>query len=193
MAHLLRGIALTITMAAPAAASADWTGSYLGLTYGDTSNGTFEWEFESGTEIADSEYIGGFWASMTQQGTLVLGREIAVGKAEDAVLADGINDFAIEEAIWDFKYRVGYAIDNVQPYATFGTSYVPIDAPGADLFGLGLGFGVGVDVLVSDRALVGIEYLSRKTWGEAETSSGFSVGDYDLDLDTLTFRAAVKF
>ncbi len=131
---------------------------------------------------------------MRQRGDLVMGGEIAFATAPDASYDDPTLGAEVDGAIFDFKYRVGYAGDKFLPYAILGTSIIPIAGENVvDLAGVGLSAGLGVDYMISDSFIVGAEYLARFTSGVAEDTFFGTEYDFDLRLDSVTVRAAYKF
>ncbi len=196
MFNTVKKITLVLATLAPTTALADWTGGYVALTYGQTSNGEFDIDFESSaTDIADSDIIGGAFGYLRQNGAFVSGTEIAFSQAEDADRIGGSRFVEVDGLIWDIKYRVGYAAQDFLPYASVGVSSIGLGGDDVDITGSGWGFGVGADYLISDRLILGVEYYARRTRGTAETGSGTfaTTGDFSTDIDSISLRVGYKF
>lgn len=189
---LLKTLALTCTVLVPTSALADWNGWYGGLAYGQFSNGTFDSELSPGAddEITDSDAIGGYIGSMSQSGNLVFGYEFAFSTVEDVTVA-ALPGAEVESPLFDIKYRIGYAIDNLQPYGVIGLSATNIQGGGNDLPTTGFGFGAGLDVALGENVIVGLEYLYRTS--NDEVTNGISTGDLDVTSELIMLRIGFKF
>ena len=194
MNHFFSKIAVAFAMIAPTASLADWNGYYAGLGFGQTSNGTVEVEtLLSETDLDDSNMSGAFMGYLTQRGDMVIGGELAFSATPDAGFDDAVYGADIDGVVSDFKIRVGYALDKIQPYAIGGTSFMTLQGDNVtDLLAVGFSAGLGVDYMISDNFIVGAEYLARFGSGVAEDGFGNEY-DFDIRLDSLAVRAAYKF
>lgn len=169
---------------APAAAH-DWSGPYLGLSYGwaDAQNtysttGTFEFDEGSSPGI----YAG----YLMQRGNLVYGGELAFGKIRDVI--DPPFPSSQYDRVVDLKARLGFAANRVLFYGVLGYSDAPFDDSGSNYDTKGLVTGLGADFAVSQRLTMGLEYLHRDLSGD----NGLGIA-LDSRLDTLSLRVGLSF
>lgn len=176
-------------VAAPApVAPHDWSGFYVGLSYGKTSGDmTYNdiatvYEFDSG---GTPSIFAGY---LMQRSNLVYGGELAYSRGNNATIVSFPNE-NLENMI-DIKGRVGLAADKALFYGVLGYSKVGYYE---GLLGSqdtsGFAYGAGVDFAISNRFAVGLEYLARKTDGDT-TNSGQT---RDLDLNTIALRVTLSF
>jgi outer membrane immunogenic protein len=174
---------------APAPAMHDWSGGYVGLSFGATSasvdfSSTGEFDFDDGTVLG---LHGGY---LFQRGSLVYGGELAYGAVGDTQVVGFVESNEIER-ILDLKARLGYATNRVLFYGVLGYSFANYVEPAGREFDVdGFAYGVGVDFAASDRLVFGLEYLSRDLSGSASDDSSVT-GDFDLD--TLSLRVGFSF
>ncbi|MBA3911495.1 MAG: hypothetical protein C0524_16865 [Rhodobacter sp.] len=176
-------------VAAPApVAPYDWSGPYVGLSYGKTSGEmTYSdivtvFEFDSGS--TPSIFAG----YLIQRGNLVYGGELAYSRGNDATIV-GYPDENLESMI-DIKGRLGFAANKALFYGVLGYSqvgYYETFLGSQDTSGFA--YGAGVDFAVSNRFTLGLEYLARKTDGDT-TNPGQT---RDLDLNTVALRVSLSF
>ncbi|MBL9053572.1 MAG: porin family protein [Tabrizicola sp.] len=170
--------------AAPAPVAAyDWSGPYVGLSYGNTSadivfSSGASYEFEDGT-------VAGVYAGyLVQRGAFVYGGELAYGSTSDTIIT--IVD-EIERAL-DLKARLGYSANRALFYGVLGYSTARYsESAGIDLDLNGFSYGIGAEFAVSPRFTLGLEYLSRDLSGEIPGLTA------DANLDTLSLRAGFSF
>jgi outer membrane immunogenic protein len=175
--------------AAPAPVAAhDWSGPYVGLGYGRGS-GTYvvtpgaSYDLDSGTTTS---LFAGY---LMQRGSLVFGGELAYSKAR------GITNptFATEEVdrIVDLKGKVGVAAGRAMFYGVLGYSSVRYQIPvlSNGFTTKGYSYGLGVDVAMTDKITVGVEYLNRTTDGDTFVPGTTA----DIDLNTLSVRVGLSF
>jgi outer membrane immunogenic protein len=174
-------------MAAPAAAH-DWSGAYVGLSYGRTTGDiTFStagfFDTENGT-------IRGLYAGyLAQRGSFVFGGELAFGSVKGAGVV-GVPTSEFVKAV-DLKGRAGFAMNNTLLYGALGYSKVDFDDTPAIEFDMsGLNYGIGAEVAVSQMFTVGVEYLARNVDGQ---SSILSTTRGDANFDTLSLRVGLSF
>lgn len=175
-----------VPVAAPTAAPMhDWSGAYVGLSYGRTSGdvqflpGAYE-ELESGS------VLGVQLGYLIQNGNFVYGGELAYGSTSDTYYPgfDGI------DTIIDLKARAGFAANRALFYGVIGYSKANLNVGGGEWGMTGLALGIGAEYAMSDRVSLGLEYLTRDLSGEE--SSGFPV-DAESGLDTLSLRLNLSF
>lgn len=189
-----RSLILAAGIVLPTTAAADWNGWYAGVSTGELSNGEFGVEGSSTSDIDDASTFGGFFGRNSHSGPWVFGFELELLSADDTPV-DSDRDETLTSPIVDLKSRIGYAAGNVMVYGVFGSSIMSVEGPLTDVAATGFALGAGVELQVADQFLVGLEYLTRRTSGEAEVDVGFVAVDRDVDIDadTISLRAAFKF
>ncbi|MDX8349756.1 outer membrane beta-barrel protein [Cognatiyoonia sp. IB215446] len=190
----IKTLILTAGIALPTAATADWNGWYAGLSTGELSNGEFGLEGFSDSDIDDASTFGGFFGRNSQNGPWVFGFEVELLSADDTPV-DSDRDENLASPIIDLKSRIGYAAGSIMAYGVFGSSIMSVEGPITDVAGAGFALGAGLEYQVADQFMIGVEYLTRQTTGEAEVDLGFITTDRDVDIDadTVSLRAAFKF
>ena len=177
---------------APADASGytyDWSGAYMGLSFGSVEPRAFS--DTGGLDDApfdDETATGVFGGYLRQDGRLVYGGELHFTPYDSTAVtapSDGIED------IFELRGRVGYAFDRVLVSATLGFAtqgYADTATPlTADL--TGFTYGVGIDYGVSDRFLLGLEYIARDVEDDGvPAKSNVTVRD-----DSIRIRAGFRF
>jgi outer membrane immunogenic protein len=174
--------------AAPAPAPvADWTGFYVGLSYG-RSSGDLDFvpapaqALDSGK--ARSIYFGHLW----QRNNLVFGGEVAFTNLKDNFVT-GFPCCEVDKSL-DLKGRAGFAANRALIYGVLGYSLGSYDEGVGNWDPSGFSYGLGVDVMATQRLTVGVEYLSRNLNGDNPNGLG---KEFDVDLDTLSLRVGLKF
>lgn len=176
-------------MAAPAPAH-DWSGPYVGLSYGRTSA---DIEFSTGGafDFNNGNIAGIYGGYLFQRGSLVYGGELAYGRINDSFVPGGFGDDDVIERALDLKARVGFAANRALIYGVVGYSQFNYFEPtGVDMDLDGLSLGLGADVAVTERLTMGLEYLSRDGSGDDSLGSGVSG---DAKLDTFSLRVGLAF
>lgn len=177
--------------AAPAAF--DWSGPYVGLGYGGTSG-----DFDVGPldfppipanlrPLSNGSALSLYAGYLYQRGSLVYGGELAISELADTRTPMGVNEEVGQ--IIDLKGRAGFAGDRVLVYGVLGYSSIAWDSPGEPFTETGPSFGFGIDYAASDRLMVGLEYLARRTSGRFDPPGR----DFDLNVDTLSLRIGYRF
>jgi opacity protein-like surface antigen len=188
---LLKILALTLAILAPTTALADWSGLYIGGSLSSVPSAnltTGSGAAETSYVIDDHSPVGGFIGYQVQSSRVIFGGEYALMAATD-VTASGIpNEYAA--AYGNLKARVGYTFGQVMVYGVAGTSAIAFDA-GFFSDALGTGYGYGADYAASPNIVIGAEYFSSSTTGEA-TDLG-AILDAQIDVDTFSVRASFIF
>lgn len=167
----------------------DWSGAYVGLGYGRAS-GTLDYNrlglsYDLNDGTTKSIYAG----YLMQRGNFVFGGELAYSRGND-IYAEG---FPLENVgtIIDLKGKVGFARDRAMFYGVLGLSKAKYEFATSSALNFdttGLGYGLGVDVAVTQRVVVGVEYMARKTDGDFAGTD-----DTDLDVNTFSLRVGLSF
>ena len=171
----------------PAAPVVDWSGPYVGLSYGRSSGDidfipTPAQALDSGKAL--SIYTGYLW----QRNAVVYGAELAYTKLKDNTVT-GIPTGEVQNSI-DLKGRFGIAANRVLFYGVLGYSMASYDEGGNDWDPAGMNYGVGIDYMMSNRMTLGLEYLARNLSADNPNGLGQSV---EIDLDTVSLRVGFKF
>lgn len=189
----LKKLTIACTALLPTTALADWNGYYGGVSTGQFSEGEFTLQDFGSAEIDDAETFGLFFGSMSQSGQLVFGGEVEFISAGEPEIQSGRGD-VITTPMFDLKTRLGLALNNVQPYGFLGISSMSLDGPlSDDVAASGFNYGLGVDYLIGDKLIFGIEYLARRTTGEVEVEGLLGTREIELNSDNVSIRAAYKF
>lgn len=174
-----------VPVVTPAPATHDWSGPYLGLSFGSTSGET---QFNPGSfaELDSGSIAGGHAGYLWQRGSLVYGGELAYGDVRDAAFSS----FEGVDTALDLKARIGFAANRVLFYGIVGYSQATLYVDGGEWKMFGASYGLGAEFALSDRMTLGLEYLSRDVSGGE--SSGFPV-DADTGLDSVSLRVSFAF
>lgn len=167
----------------------DWSGPYVGLAYGKGSGG-FTYSNGDSFDLESGNVKSLFAGYLMQRGNMVFGGELALSRGSDITTVG----FPLEyvDRMIDLKGRVGFASDRALFYGVLGLSRVSYNfdiVPAQNYDATGLGYGLGVDFAVTDRLMVGLEYMNRKTDGDIPTT----VLTSDLDVNTLSLRVGLSF
>jgi opacity protein-like surface antigen len=175
---------------APVVQAVDWTGGYVGLSFGAASGDAdlpaTSFDYDDGTSVG---IFGGY---NVQSGSLVYGGELGYSSVSDVVYAGaGTDNESTFDSMVDLRGRLGYAAGNALLYGALGYAWGETTINGVDTSADGWTFGVGVDYLVSDAVFVGLDWTSRNLDGTYEgTDETF---DFDTSLNTLGLRVGLKF
>ncbi len=188
----------------PTVGLADFTGGYAGIAIG-AINGDGKvaaesdgFDFGLGTfDLNDDTSFSGFAGYQMQDGNLVYGGEIVLGRASDGGTPDASID-GLETTAVDIKGRVGYVFeDRFLAYGTAGFTQLTteFDVEGVDGEADADGFivGVGVDYLMTDNIVLGAEFTRRQVEGALPEDVFEEPVDIDLDVNTFELRASFKF
>ncbi|MCU0825855.1 MAG: porin family protein [Tabrizicola sp.] len=169
----------------PVAAQAqDWTGPYVGVTLGH-GTGDVTNPLTSTFDLGGEAY-GLYAGYLYQNGSLVYGGELAYQSA--AVDLDALPGQGFDQLV-DLKGRLGYAAGPVLFYGVLGYSSNRYAIPEGTSRGDGPAFGLGLDYQLSERVMLGAEYMSRSM------KNGLSggVNPVESDISTLSVRMALRF
>ncbi len=178
--------------AAPTPAAVhDWSGAYVGLSYGTTSGDV---QFSEGNalgsllDLEDGSVIGVHAGYLFQRGAFVYGGELAYGAVSDMVLPG----FELEDGldyVIDLKAKGGYAVNRTLFYGVVGYSQSAFYAESAETKMDGVSVGVGAEFAASERLTLGLEYLSRDMSG---VMTGCCI-EADTTVNTLSLRVGLSF
>lgn len=157
---------VVVEPAAPVNLGGDWTGGYVGLSFGSLS-------IEDDSNDDDSASYGVFGGYDYDFGRFVLGGELEYQGADD-LSVNGVDYDGISRA----KLRAGYDAGPALVYLTGGAAHVE-DTTGATL-------GLGMDYKVTDNFTIGAEYLADK-FDDVDDADG------DVTSDSIAIRGAFRF
>lgn len=184
-------VLLTCSALVPSATLADWAGPYVGLSAGTAVDATVE--VESGgvsagrSDFEDFAPFGVFAGYQVQSGQLVFGGELAFSRASDVSTPDIPDSGSGDIDMTDLKGRVGYDLGTAMIYGVLGLSSVTPEDSDDSADGFNIGFGA--DYAVAPNFVISAEYLARRT--DIEFSDTDT--EFQIDIDTITVRAAYKF
>jgi outer membrane immunogenic protein len=176
-------------------ASENWTGFYVGgqLGWGSLDFESFE---DDEDDLFDTEFdgtFGGFHAGYQYDfGRFVLGGEVDYDWTEIEVDPLEVGEGISLDGIGRLKLRAGYDAGRILPYLTAGWAAANLSsdndaiADALDDTSDGSFWGAGVAYAVSDRFLVGGEYLTHSF-----EDSPFEARDFDVR--TITLRGSFRF
>ncbi len=153
-----------LSASADSAIPANWSGFYGGLSAssyrGQTTKtiGGISTVFALSTKSAVGVFAGYNW----QNGNLVLGGELAYTDPDQGhVLAPAtrVNN------TFDAKLRAGYATGKTLFYGVLGGSSASMSNGGTTVKLSGLSYGIGVDYALTEKVVIGAEYLMRDLKG----------------------------
>ena len=175
---------------APTSTTTDWSGAYVGLSYGFAS-GDYSFTLLNGAnrDMDDGSLTQLFGGYQVQRGALVYGGELAFGSAQDTVVT-GFPTAQVTDII-DLKGRVGYASVDFLIYGVLGYTMggYSDDQPVIEWDIGGINYGIGVDYAISDNFVIGAEYLIRDLSGDNPDGTNITT----IDFDTISVRAIYKF
>ena len=175
-------------------AARDWSGFYLGSTYGIRSGGDMDYVTAGGGTISYSSLepgksLGVFAGYNIQRNNLVFGGELAYSRVNTPGFGpvgfptETFNYFA------DGKVRIGLATGNALVYGFAGYTGSEFTNSAGSWTVSGANYGIGVDVMVNDRFFVGTEYIIRNLSG-ATSNPGQT---QDTNIRAFQIRAGLKF
>lgn len=177
-------------MAAPAPMH-DWSGPYVGLSYGRFS-GDFSTTVGLTTIpfVYEANKVAGVFAGYNfQRGNLVFGGELGYSNTSMLIVADG-DDFL--DSLIDLRGRVGYSLGKALVYGSLGFSRGEMTINGIDNPTVsGASVGVGVDVMISQKLFVGVDYTSRNLSGTNDNPA--NTFDMDTTVKSVGLRVGLSF
>ena len=180
------------TPPAPAPAAMDWTGGYVGLSFGGVT-GDIDFNPAPARAMDDGTAAALYGGYMVQRGNLVFGGELALNSVNDTAVTGFVGTSEVTD-MTDLKGRLGYASGSFLVYGilgySFGTYNDLIGTPGNKWDIDGLNYGVGVDYALTNNWILGAEYLLRDVDGDNPAGGGQTV---DIDYDSFSIRATYKF
>jgi outer membrane immunogenic protein len=171
----------------------DWSGAYVGLSYGrsassqatDTTLGPV-YDFTSGS------VAGVHLGYLFQSGNLVYGAELAHLTYND-VNFEAFPTYSMDSTT-DLKGRLGYAWNRLEVHGILGysTGKFSLEVPGisATYKPKGTSYGLGVDFAATQNLSIGLEYLARKMSADGPLPGS---SDVDFDINTLSLRVGLSF
>ena len=150
----------------PVAPSTDWTGFYVGGSFGNIET--------SDLAELDGNGFGLHGGYLADLGNWVVGGELEYARYQLDTTDDP------EADVLRLKGRVGYDAGQFLPYLALGIAQV--DSDDLDIDGeQGVFYGVGADFAATDNILIGFEYLQH------------DFDDLELEADTISLRGSYKF
>lgn len=166
---------------APMARTSAWDGFYLG---GQIGTGDVNVSNTGGGDLNfDINSYGLHAGYMRSVGTFVLGAEVDYDFVTvDTSSVGGPSDG--DASLAHLKFRAGYDAGRFLPYLTVGAAFLHDDVN--DQSDTGIAYGLGAVYAVTDKILVGGEYM-RNTFDDFD-STGVNV-----DVDQFSLRVSYKF
>ena len=172
------------------AAPHDWSGFYVGLSYGrtasseivDTTLGPVYRLSKGSVSVLNLGYLA-------QRNQFVFGGELSYLNYNDVIMA-GLAGYHMDKTI-DLKGRLGVAANKDLFYGALGysTGTFTVDPLAASYKPKGASYGLGVEYAATQRLIIGVEYLARKMQADGPTAL---VSDIDVNLNTLSLRVGLS-
>lgn len=176
---------------APVAAVHDWSGPYVGLSYGQ-SRGSQATDVTNGPvyDFSSGKVPGIHLGYLMHHNNFVYGGELSYLRYNDVIMA-GLPAYHMDSSL-DLKGRVGLATNRVLFYGILGYSMAkfPVDTLAVEYKPKGPSYGLGVDYAATERLTVGLEYLSRKM--DADSPNG-ATSEIEVNLNTVSLRVGFSF
>jgi outer membrane immunogenic protein len=177
-------------MAAPAPVT-DWSGPYAGLSYG-----RFSGDFSTTVGLATTPFdydsdtgAGAFVGYNVQRGQLVYGGELSYSRTSMLIIADG-DDFL--DSLIDLRGRLGFSLGKALIYGSVGYSRGDLTINGVDNPTVsGSSYGVGIDVKMTQKLFVGVDYTSRNLSGTNDNPA--NTFDIDTKVNSVGLRVGFSF
>lgn len=205
MRHTQIAIALTLLGSLPAQADTDWTGGYLGLSFGHADandawdEGGAPGEPSLSPEGSSFAAFAGFGLDMSG---FVLGIEgdLTVPDLSDSDSCEVLIECTFDvELMASLRGRAGLALGSVHLYGTgglaFGFIQADSDEPGgtsANKTVAGWTIGAGAEYQVANPLRFGLEYRHSE-YADAEIDLGTPTGDLALETEEFRARVAIVF
>ncbi|GEM_PF-866459 len=171
----------------------DWSGFYGGLTGSFVTRGVNQYYYSGvigdSHDLTGAQY-GGFAGYNLQRNNFVYGAEAALlfGDVYQITRPAFFSDMSM-----DIKARVGYVAGSALIYGFAGGSMVTWDnnssAGLTNRAATGFNYGAGIDLAVSDRLFVGVEYIMR----DSATEFNENPASVHLATSAVQVRIGSKF
>ncbi|MBF9030569.1 porin family protein [Rhodobacterales bacterium HKCCE3408] len=178
----------TPVVVAPAAAPVtDWSGAYVGLQYDTIADGFLD-NGVAGSFTVEGQVYGIFGGYRFDFGQLVVGGEV------DYMMGDGdiTAGAAVTAVDYDRLLRVGieggFDLGRALVYGTAGYADIDISAGAGSLDSSGYFYGLGVDILATDRVVIGVEALRH----QFDDFDGPAAGA-ELEVTTVGVNVGFRF
>jgi opacity protein-like surface antigen len=171
----------------PARPSTDWSGAYVGLQVETITDGEIN---DPGlTFTLDGDLTGVFGGYRFDFGQAVLGVELDYVHGDGTIsCCAGLVTAGIDiDRITRLGVEAGVDLGRALVYGTAGIAEIGYTAPGGSYSGDGHFYGLGVDVLVTDRIVVGVEMLRHEFGDFGPPAPAGS------ELEATTFGAGVAW
>lgn len=190
-------LAAFLVLSPVSALAQDWTGAYGVLGFSSISGERLRYDsgFLTNTHENDGQLtslaVGYNW----QNGNWVFGGELARSTGEITFATLAAENYL--DGMIDLKGRVGYAAGKVLLYGTVGWSrserYFSGPVSNEPIQVDGMSYGLGVDMMVSERVLVGLEYQRRDLSQGVGDMVGFPNEAYDYNVESVGIRLGFRF
>lgn len=177
-------LASIVTCTAMVANAEDWSGLYAGaqLGMGNFSiDGTGDASVD-GTGLALEAPYGIHFGYAWAFEEFIIGGELSYNK----LAAKSGDETLDDESLLGLSARVGLPIGNFQPYVKIGASQISLEDSGTSVTENGVVYGLGAEYLLSDKIILGAEFVRNSFTNISDTSA-------DVDVDTMQFRLSYKF
>lgn len=196
LATVLAAISLPM-LTAPALAQ-DFSGIYGGINLSSDRFDAEDLSYGPGPVDANGLGFGVFAGYNWQSGNLVFGPELFL-TTHNADGNDGsyLLPFSAKRSV-GLKARVGYAIGNIMPYVSVGTTRTKVAADHsgfgwmAEDTAKGSSFSLGADWAVSEQSLMRVE-IERTTYNDDFFDWSGDVHDYSLDRTSVSVGYGFRF
>jgi len=162
----------------------DWSGFYAGLSYSGISGSATASPVPNFAFFVDSSNWGAFVGYNMQRGNFVFGGEFAYTALNTPLVGYPVT---FQRDVMELRLRGGYAMDRVLAYGFVGAASSSL-IDGATVFNqTGYSFGFGVQTVLRNNVLLGLELARREVAG---TTFGNTV---DSRIDTVSLRVGYQF
>ncbi|MHA1128062.1 MAG: outer membrane protein [Alphaproteobacteria bacterium] len=180
------------SMDTSAGAESSWAGTYAGgqFAFGSGANDYYgDGTGSSSIYVLEGTAYGVFAGYRKDMGSYLVGGEVSILAGPD-LFETGYEGSYYYEGLIDLKVTVGYEIGSTLVHASAGYAVSVFTGSGDSNTLGGLLVGAGVDVAVSDRTFVGVEYVYR----EMRNDNFWAVDDgVNGMVGTAQVRAGYRF
>ena len=166
-----------------------WGGVYAGI---DVGQGFFE---DSAPATGKDWIYGGYIGYNHQIGNFIVGVEGNIDRTK-IMFTDGSG--VTGNLIYAGRLRAGYAFNRFMVYGTIGAEHGTVDSGNLTAFGVArdlkdttLQLGAGVDVAITDKISLGLDYTYAKYKGFDDLSSRYPLV-FAAPLDVTTQKVAAR-